>query len=328
MPPIKLKLITLTEEVCLKNNDFWKSRLTMIPSKQDFNKNLTLSNSILPSHTFAFRYYDSDSHSYFYPLKSIFKYDETTEKFDATSAGLIASSKRRISEIPDNHMSTSYKLGHDVFLFAYHGVHNPYHRYEDPHPIRPFGLFFKREIETFPFCHGSPCDIAEKNPIVDRAILDKYYLLPNHLREYKAAQITYDESYNSDFWFYFGNPIEWERTSNYGKNLFTRAGEFRYYENIKPSNIEGILWPFDTDRMMPGNIPDIDANLDLYSSFKNAFPDISIISYTFEEEHYDNWALALVEASFYSTKYRIKFGKYPQNAESAKKELMEEKNEL
>lgn len=326
MSAIKLKLLTLTEEICFKNFEYWMSSLITTPKNDALDQILPLSNSVLPAHTFAYRYFDTDSGNYFYPIKSIFGYNDSTKEFDPYSAKLISSSKRKITGIPNNHMSTSYKLGHDIFLFAYHGVHNPYHRYEDALPIRPFGLFLKKEAETFPYCHGSPCDVAEKNANVDRSSLRKYYLLPNHLREFKATQIVYDKTYNPDFWYNYGNPSDWIKVPNYGHRLYEKTGEFRYMENINPSNIEGILWPFDIDKVLPGNIPDIDANLDLFNSFKKAFPEISIISYNFDEEYNDNWALALVEASFYSTRYRLVHGKYPQNARLAKIELMNKKD--
>jgi hypothetical protein len=217
-------------------------------------------------------------------------------------------------------MSTARRLGHDIFVFAYHGIHNPFHRQTDPPPQRPIGYFIKKDIEIFGCVHGTPCDVTIHNDLVDKYRdnnLDKFYLLPKDLRELKAFEIKNDPYLNNDFWFYFGSPESWNTTENYGLNLYKRQGELRYYKLIKPSDIEAILWPIWTASM---NV--MDKNWDLISAFQKTFPQIKVIEYNLKS-HGDNWELALVEASFYSQKYYLLNNFFHSNASIAKKIIIE-----
>lgn len=313
----------ISSQDCIDNYSYWLEQIDKKKIVKNFEKTLDFSSRILPAHTFADRYLKPDK-TFFRPLLSIFGYDERTKQFIPNSNGLLALRLRKNSSVAENHMTTSKKLGHDIFVFAYHGVHNPYHRKEDTPPIKPFGLFIKKSIEVFADCHGSPCDIVEKNSLVDRNNLKRYYLLPEHLRALKANEICYKDLINNDFWYYFGDPLIWNVTEEYGNKIYEKTGEFRYLESIPTASIEAILWPCDTDKMLEGNIPNMDDDLDLYNSFKRVFPDISIIEYNLIEGDENNWALALVEASFYSTKYYLEHDRYPIKARFAKIEFQNE----
>ncbi|MBL7701093.1 MAG: hypothetical protein JNM14_02490 [Ferruginibacter sp.] len=186
--------------------------------------------------------------------------------------------------------------------------------------MRPFGIFIKKDLD-FPESHGAPCDVAQKNPLVDRKNLDKYYLLPSDLRILKSHQIIKDDEI-TDFWYYYGDPERWENDDNYGKNIYQKAGEFRYYHQIKPDSIVAILWPFFTDIVLDDGSIDMNENLDLMNAFKKTFPNIKVIMYKHDVEEEYNWAIKLVEASYYSTKYYLEKGKFPKDADFAKNEIL------
>lgn len=311
------KEISVDRIRCEQNFTYWQT----IPEigTQAESEILTYSDEILPAHTFAYHYRDKVTGKRHYPIENIFGYDRRTGKFNPKTEGLKAQAFRNLAYIPDLHMDTSKKLGHNIFLFAYHGAHNPYHRLEDFKPVRPFGVFIKRECEHFGYCHGTPCDIAEANPEVNRSQLEKYYLLPEHLRALKANQVCNDQSLNKDFWYYYGNPEVWRSQTDYGKNIYRRTGEFRYYGSIKPDSIAAILWPHFTDVVMEDNTPDMDANFDFINAFRKAFRHIQIIEYNHDVEDEYNWESTLVEASYLSTKFHIEKGYFPSNIQALKK---------
>lgn len=309
---IKLKPASLTKQKCADNMEYWLAKYPDYVNNDDFKLNLHLSKNVLPCHTFP---YDS--------LRLIFGYSETTKKFDRVRANLssakqrlLASGKTEYDPIPQ-HMAEAIEYGHDAFIFAYHGVHNPYHRLHDTIPVRPFGLFLKKDLETFSCVHGSPWDVTVKNEMakndVSKGQIDKYYLLPEDLRSLKPIQIQNIATLKNDFWYYFGNPTDWQTKKGYGAKLFETAGEMRYFEKILPEQIEGILWPMwytgtDTDI--------IDENLDLQVAFKKEFPEISVINYTLDK--FENFVLSLVEASYFTQRFYLEKGKFPVNAETAK----------
>ena len=259
---IKVKPTIISLKKCQDNFKFWKGKVKPWDVEDEIYKlHIDHSKNVLAAHTAAYNY-----------LKGIFGYDEKKKQFDPNAQGIIAQKFRLKGTVPDKHMSDSQKLGHDVFIFAYHGVHNPYHRKDDSPPILPFGFFVSKDIEEFAYSHGAPCDVTEKNDLVDQSKLDKYYLLAQDLREFKAHQVATDDSLKKDFWYYFGNPATWEDEEDYGLNLFKNAGEFRYYEKIRPSSIKALLWPFVIEYAPLGSDETSNENLDLYNAFKKAFP--------------------------------------------------------
>jgi hypothetical protein len=301
----------LTDEKCHENFEFWSKRLRWDGTESELFKSIfALTSKVYPAHTFAYDY-----------LKGIFEYNEKERNFNPSAKGLIAQAFRKSSLVPDRHMKTSKELGHDIFLFSYLGVHNPYQRLKDNVPVRPFGLFIKKEIEEFPFCHGAPCDVAHENSEVIRDHLDKYYLLPLHLRQIKAFEIETKPVFNKNFWYYFGDPDSWMKEEDYGKRLFYYTGEMRYLKQISVSSIAAILWPFFVDIVLPDGTTDMDQNLELFTAFKMAFPDISIIHYNHDIDYQQNWEITLVEASFYSYKFYLKNGYFPKSANIAKQEI-------
>ncbi len=185
---LKTKVLTdISEEVCLKNHTYWKAELSnMKIDSQELEEVQKCIDAILPAHTFP---YKKEGNMI---IKTIFGYDEKTNTFDLNSEGILAKRFRSVSAPNYGHMVTSDKLGHDQFIFAYLGVHNPYHRGNDDFPIRPFGVFIKKDVEGFAYCHGALADVAEENELIDRSKLDKYYLLPENLRELKAMEIISD----------------------------------------------------------------------------------------------------------------------------------------
>jgi hypothetical protein len=309
---IKLKHTLLTSDKCNKNIHFWKSRYSDVEENASFIANGQLSEAVLPCHTFAYE-----------ALKQIFGYDESTKKFNKKQASLLsakekllASGKKDYDPIPA-HMSESIENGHDVFAFAYHGVHNPYHRKHDSPPIRPFGAFLKRDIEIFSCVHGSPWDITVKNPMaepdVNNGNIDKYYLFPEDLRKLKPIQIQKIPALRNDFWYYFGDPSYWQKIKGYGNKLYETAGEMRYYEKIIPDQFAGLLWPM----WYPGTDTTVeDNNINLQIDFKIEYPEIPIINYALDK--FENFVLSLVEASYYTQKYYVEKRYFPINAELAK----------
>ena len=312
----------IDEEVCKANYEFWIDKFHVSENKKDDLTNvLHNTNRILPAHTFAY-YKDGKC-----ILKSIFGYNEKSRTFDSNCKGVVAK-KFRTPDVPIfGHMRTSSKLSHDIFNFAYLGVHNPYHRSDDDHPIRPFGLYLKKEVERFGYCHGSPCDIAEENDLVDRQLLKRYYLLCQDLRTLKAIEIVSSNAI-IDFWYYFGNPENWINDDNYSDNLYKRTGEFRYYNSIAPSDIEAILWPLYKDNVYDDS-DDSQEQFELYYAFKEVFSELGIkqITYDHDNGYQQDWEITLVEASYFCTKYYLKYNQFPSDANIAINEFKNNKNE-
>lgn len=305
---ITVKHTVLNQAKCKENFQYWVDKYTNVVHDDVYDKNLTLSKSVLPCHTFS---YDS--------LKPIFGYDDTKKTFVKENARFLSSRKRLnlsgkidYDEIPD-HMSESIENGHDVFLFAYHGIHNPYHRIRDNIPVKPFGVFLKKDVEIFSCVHSSPWDITIKNSLAQQDVaegnLDKYYLTPEDLRILKPIQIQKIEDLKNDFWYYFGNPRDWS-TKGYGNKLFQTAGEMRYLDEILPESIAAILWPMWVDTSS------INENLDLKANFTDIYPNITIVEYIYDK--YENFVLSLVEASFYTQQFFLKNNRFPASAEVAK----------
>lgn len=313
---IIVKPTEITESKCKENLKFWRSRLNDIDENAiNFKLN---SLNILPAHTSRYDY-----------LKKIFGYDEKTDEFNLDCLGILSKKERLKVEkkanfnlgVPDQNMTTSVNLGHDIFVFAYHGVHNPYHRQMDPPPQQPIGYFIKKSTEVFSCVHATPCDVSVKNEEVDPFRiddLDKFYLLPGDLREYKPLEIQKDRYLQNDFWFYYGSPEYWENIENYGANLYKRQGEFRYLGSIKPGDIEAILWPIWTSSISSP----MDKNWDLISKFKKTFTSIKVIEYNLKS-HGNRWAMALVEASYYSQKYFLLNNSFHNSASIAKKIVLD-----
>jgi hypothetical protein len=314
---ISVTIGDITRKLCQENYLFWKERLSDFSDSEKLNKDLLLSRNVLPAHTSRYSY-----------LKSIFGYDEKTKKFNADCVGILSKKTRSEFErekgfifgVADENMTTSVKLGHDIFVFAYHGIHNPYHRQTDPPPQQPIGYFIKKTIENFGCVHGTPCDVSDSNKRVDDYRIDKlekFYLLANDLREYKPYEIRQEDYLGDDFWFYFGSPYHWEN-EDYGKRLYEYQGEFRYFNSINPEDIEAILWPIWTSSV---STP-MDQNWDLMAEFKETFPSIKVIEYNLKS-HGNRWAMALVEASYYSQKHYLINNYFHRNASIAK-QIVEE----
>lgn len=298
---------------CDENMEFWKARYPDPGSESDYAQTLALSEKVLPCHTFGF-----------HALKSIFGFDDVQKKFKKNDAKVLSAkslltklgkSDYSPGNLPD-HMKESIDLNHDIFVFAYHGVHNPYQRVKDDKPIRPFGVFLKKNIETFATVHGCPWDVNSKNinmqdDIINKR-LDKYYLLPDDLRTLKASQISSIPQLKNNFWYYFGNPDDWGKEKGYGNRLYYYAGEMRYLNEISHDSIAAVLWPFGRGEHNDAT----DNNLDLLNEFEKTF-SIPVIRYTYDLYN-NNWALAVVEASYYSQQYYLKFGKFESNALVAK----------
>lgn len=312
--PLSLKTGEIDNLKCIENKKYWISKYSNdITSKLSFNDNLDLSNSILPCHTFAFD-----------ALKPIFGYNEQSKKFVEKDAKFLCSKALlkkagKKSYDPSNlppHMKESIDLDHDLFIFAYHGVHNPYQRKNDIPPIKPFGIFLKKDIEHFSYAHGCPWDVNSKNANalsdIQEGNLDKYYLFSEDLRYLKTIQLYDNPKLKEDFWYYFGNPDDWQKEKGYGKNLFETAGEMRYYNEIIPENIAAILWPFTR-----AEEEFMDQSLDLLSEFERTFTDIKVIKYTCDTYN-NNMPLSLVEASYYTQLYYLKYGIFESNAAIAK----------
>ncbi len=307
---IKVTHTTINKEKCNENFLHWSGLYDNVAADSTYKEHLELSENVLPCHTFGKN-----------SLKGIFGYDDAKSKFDKTNAGILSakerlklSGKTAYDPIPP-HMKEAIDNGHDIFSFAYHGVHNPYHRNKDDAPIRPFGAFLKKEAEQFSCVHGSPWDVTVKNKMaeddVEKSNLDKYYLLPNDLRRLKPIQIQKISYLGNSFWFYFGNPYDWNN-KGYGKKLFETAGEMRYLSKISPSDIAAILWP-----MWHTDDGTVDENLDLQNSFRKEYGKINIVNYP--SDKYENWALSLVEASYYVQRYYLEFdGKFPPASEIAR----------
>lgn len=313
---IIVKPTEITEQKCIDNLAFWKSQLADTTEDASVLNHKNNSIKVLAGHTARFDYF-----------KNTFGYDENTNTFNPDCLGILSKQKRneidKISGlgVADKHMSTSVKLGHDIFVFSYHGIHNPYHRQSDPPPQQPIGYFIKKDIEVFSCVHGTPSDVAEVNKLVDPyrdEHLDKFYLLPNDLREYKPLQIKNEPYLQNDFWFYFGSPEYWQNTADYGKHLYARQGEFRYLNSIKPDDIEAILWPIWSSSI---STP-MDKNWDLISEFKKTFSSIKVIEYDLKS-HGNRWAMALVEASYYSQKHFLINNSFHRSASIAKQIVKE-----
>jgi len=261
----------------------------------------------LSAHTFA---HLKDGFS---PLKSMFGYDDRLGYFDPSRSGIVAK-RFRDSSVPSfGHMAASDRLGHDIFTFAYLGVHNPYHRQGDDPPIKPFGLFLKKDVEQFCFCHGSPCDVVESNERVDQGELKYYYLEPESLRELKAMEIA-GAADIPDAWYNYGNPDAWRSIKNYGKELFKRQGEFRYYKRIAPDAVAAILWPSGFDHVDDDDIPTTAEEQELLRAFLQAYPDIDVVHYSHNDGYQHNWAIQLVEASYWTARYFVQYQTFPMNA--------------
>lgn len=306
---IPLTHTLLTEEKCVENIKFWFDRYPEVIEDVTYIENLNLSTSVLPCHTFS---YDV--------LKTIFNYDNNVGKFRKQDAQLVSAKQRLLLSGKDTyenvpHMTEAIINGHDIFLFSYHGVHNPYHRLQDKIPIRPFGIFLKKDIEIFSCVHGSPWDITIKNSFAQEDIsnnhLDKYYLFANDLRRLKPIQIQKIKHLNNNFWYYFGNPSDWQSFKGYGNKLFETAGEMRYLERILPEHIAAILWP-----MWYSDPSTVDDNMDVQQAFKEEFSQIAVVNYTLDK--YENFVLSLVEASYYTQKFFLNKARFPVNAEVAK----------
>jgi hypothetical protein len=302
----------LSKAVLEANNEFWLKKSKQ-KSSASLTKTLKASKSILPTHTFAYKRDGIET------LKSIFGYDAAAGQFNPDCDGIISKSLRDGSHsktYPEfGHMKTSVLVGHEIFIFAYHGVHNPHHRQYDDPPVRPFGIFIRKTCESFPKCHGSPCDITTQNEFVDRKQLGKYYLKPSHLRVLKAHEIMAE---NRDFWHYFGTPGEWTESETYAKNLYKKMGEFRYLNRIDPDEIHAILWPFFVQDVDENGVADMNENLDLYNAFVRSFPNIKVIRYNHDVATEQNWELTLVESSYYCTKYYLEYDRFPDEAKFAK----------
>lgn len=309
---IKVAPAEISRKKCRENYKFWLDKIPNDVSEEAIFTAITdWSKKILPCHTTAYE-----------NLKKIFSYDESTQKFDPKSKGILCHRERKKAtasvsgEDEAPHMKDSLSIGHDIFLFAYHGVHNPYHRQEDEIPVKPFGFFLKKDIETFSCVHGSPCDITTKNELVNGyrdEHIDKYYLLPEDLRTLKPSEILTDSYLKKDFWYYYGNPQDWRKQKGYGNALYKRAGEFRYFGSISPDKIAAVLWPVweDNNEVKVNNI-------DLYYKFREAYPGIDRIQYNPYKQP-NNWALSLVEASYYSQRYFLEFNKFPDDSNIAQK---------
>ena len=300
----------VTNEKCRDNYEFWQVRLGE-NEVGDIRQVEVLSENVLPCHTLAYE-----------NLEKIFFAEE-----DMENSGLLSLDKRHAKNgtVPDPNnspfMKGSIELGHHIFVYAYHGVHNPYHRKYDTIPIRPVGLFFKKDIEIFSCVHGSPCDVSTtKNEWLKANFdigLDKFYLTPEHLRSLKPRQIFSDPYLRNSFWYYFGNPIDWGKEKNYGKKLFERAGEFRYLDAVPPNDIQAILWPVwkDNDEIM-------EKNINLFCRFREKYPSIERIQYNLDKYN-AKWSLALVEASYYTQRYFIEFNAFENDADIAKRKIEE-----
>ena len=300
----------IQDQVCKSNFDYWKAKYDGIKiDSKELKKVQESIDGIFPAHTFP---YEKDGNMI---LKMIFGYDEKSATFNPRSEGILAKKFRDGSAPKFGHMGTSDKLGHDKFIFAYLGVHNPYHRENDDFPIRPFGVFVKKEVEVFAYCHGTPADVAEENELIDRSNLDKYYLLPKDLRELKAIEILSDSEIK-DFDFYMGKPDYWDEDYDYSDNLYKKTGEMRYYHSISANDIEAILWPFFKGDFYNA-VVDIDENLDLYNAFKKAFPNIHVIKYSHDDANQTDWDMRLVESSYYTYLFYMKNGSFPFDSKFA-----------
>ncbi len=307
---LKTKVLReISDQVCDDNYKYWKEKCDL--SEVDelvLRSNTDLINNVLPAHTFS---YKKEGNML---LKSIFGFNERAKTFSKNCDGILAK-RFRSEETPSfGHMTTSDKLGHDIFIFAYLGIHNPYHRNHDDLPVRPFGIFIKKEVEEFAYCHGTLADVAAENDLIDRDNLDKYYLKPDDLRELKAIEISTDKEIKS-FNHYFGAPEYWNNDDDYESNLYKKTGEMRYYKKVSYDDIEAVLWPFFTDIVVEGKL-DMDENLDLYNSFKKVFPEIKIIKYRCDDEGH-NWDNKLLESSFYSMMFYNDNGFFPLDAKMA-----------
>lgn len=320
----------ITRNIAERNFLFWKKKIG-IPETftKEFNETLEMVKKVHGAHTFPNRIVDANM-NVIYPILSIFGFNKKTSDFNPSSEGIISHSKRTVNKTGD-HLKTLIDLGLDKFVFSYLGAHTPYQRTSDLHPIFPFGVFVKPSI--YAITHGSPCDVTyDKNPLVNKDEIDKYFLLPEHLHIVITQVIMTEKLFNANFWDYFGNPEIW--SENYSLNHWKHKGEYRFFEKMKPESITSILWPV-WESIIEDNkdfSETMTSFLDIRDAFLRAFPKINVILYRpYGDEINENaaknwdsrdWERNLVEASYIAKMYYIKFGNYPESIKIAKQILI------
>ena len=204
-------------------------------------------------------------------------------------------------------MTRARKSKLNRFVFAYHGIHDPYYARSNEIDVAAFGVFIKTHIERFPRCHATRRDLdsreAESPP-------NREFLLPDDARLLIKYQVTYDKRHRGDFWHYWGSE-NYFRNSNYANTHWHWKAEFHFFKEVPLKAIDAILWPFEIwgrqrQFLIGGNR--------LKQDFESRHPSCKVIPY-----HWSNLepTFSLIRASFAVARYLSDFGKYPESAEIA-----------
>lgn len=313
----------ITERDANANFNFWAKQLN-IPAKFNgaYASIFEHVNKVFGANTFAARK-GGANRSMTIPLYNIFGYEPRSKKFSKNvDCGLKCD---RILKGDGAHMTEARAMGLDVYIFAYLGMHLPYHRQDDYPPVCPFGVFLKPS--EYAYTHGTPNDRtfvkAQNQGSVEQ--IEKYFLTPSGLKKVITSRIINDVQFQSDFWKYFGNPADWEDIS-YRERHWQNKGEYCFFNTVKPEDVAAILWPvWEETATENGFIPN--ELYELIPLFKEEY-DIDVIIYrpyrdiitkeNWESKNLRDWEIALVEASFLAQKYYDETGFFPDSILSAK----------
>lgn len=310
--------ITKAEE----NYAWWEKKLK-IPKTFDskYSEVLKCIENTFGSHTFPYHYKVEEQMEY--PILKIFSFNGNNFSPDKNS-GLKCLKLRGGG---GSHMTTAKDLGLDNLIFSYIGMHLPYHREDDVPPVSPFGLFI--DVGDFAFTHGSPCDRDyNKNNLVEKENLDRYFLTPKDLNKLLTHRIMTDPLFKKKYMDYYGNIAVWE-DDTYVEESWKKKGELCFYEKVSTTSIKAILWPlWEQYCNLDENMHEPDELQKYTAEFNATFKDTKIIYYRpyrdiINEQNWGkinmrDWELALVEASSLAQEYYLKYEVFPESIDDVK----------
>jgi hypothetical protein len=220
-------------------------------------------------------------------------------------AALTSNASRRSGHDPSDPGAvapTAARVGLDDFIFAYHGIHDPY--YARTH-FPAFGVFIRKQAETFPGCNATRRDLAspEVDPSMEAML---YFHLPHEARELAVVELENDPRHEGKFWRYWGNPELWD--GDYARNHWQWVFEFHFLKSIPSTLFDAVLWPLEI-RVNPWIRGRILAPLTReQEEFTRLNPNCKVVSYMASTSRP---GLAFISASAQAAEHYLREGAFP-----------------
>lgn len=326
---MQLEPIIVSEKKLTENFNYWKGKWN--PLKQPPDQLKQLVNKTFPTHTFPYQKSILDENQIVKervkPYKAIFS---AFNPEGLLSDGFRTKSRHYKKGEAARTMNEARKFGLNNYVFAYLGIHEAYYGPDikfcvDPPDLRPFGVFIKEDVETFPNCLPTRQDVNQFKGLTRESFL-RELIHPTQTRDLTALKVMNEVIHNEDFWHYYGSPefLLQEEESEYRENAWKRKVEYHYFERLTIENIKAVLWPIWYQDVKPGKIKGeydyewSDTYYDL-EKFRIQYPSLHVIPYELDDG--DN-AASFIEASYYTIRYYLEKSIFPINAEEAKRKFL------